>query len=237
MVQIMAWRRPGDKPLSEPMMGSLLTHTWHMRYSDDGLNRWWRIYASFGLNELKCAEYPHDNRRHPPFWGNGRVRPWETDNCHDADFVIIGDIGASLQPPVPPVTTNFALWQLVSFGVLNTKLGRTIPDNSLSLSVISGSVSSSSSSSSVLLPNRSTWYNLQSVYSSFLEGGRTEKHSLSSCPPKLFRIYSTDKSRMTPIALPLTFSKVIHYICRGQRSINKCPMNAYLTPSEQHFNT
>ena len=26
-VQIMAWRRPGDKPLSEPMMVSLLTHT------------------------------------------------------------------------------------------------------------------------------------------------------------------------------------------------------------------
>ena len=31
LVQIMAWRRPGDKPLSEPMMVSLLTHigvTW-----------------------------------------------------------------------------------------------------------------------------------------------------------------------------------------------------------------
>ena len=26
MVEIMAWRRPGDKPLSEPMMVSLLTH-------------------------------------------------------------------------------------------------------------------------------------------------------------------------------------------------------------------
>ena len=26
LVQIMAWRRPGDKPLSEPMMLSLLTH-------------------------------------------------------------------------------------------------------------------------------------------------------------------------------------------------------------------
>ena len=40
LVQIMAWRRPGDKPLSEPMMVSLLTH----------------IYALLGLNELsaKC---------------------------------------------------------------------------------------------------------------------------------------------------------------------------------------
>ena len=26
LVQIMAWCRPGDKPLSEPMIGSLLTH-------------------------------------------------------------------------------------------------------------------------------------------------------------------------------------------------------------------
>ena len=37
LVQIMAWRLPGDKPLSEPMMVRLLTH----------------IYASLGLNELK----------------------------------------------------------------------------------------------------------------------------------------------------------------------------------------
>ena len=34
----MAWRQPGDKPLSEPMMVSLLTHV---------------IYASLGLNELR----------------------------------------------------------------------------------------------------------------------------------------------------------------------------------------
>ena len=26
LVEIMAWRRPGDKPLSEPMMVRLLTH-------------------------------------------------------------------------------------------------------------------------------------------------------------------------------------------------------------------
>ena len=37
LVQIMAWRRSGDKPLSEQMMVRLLTH----------------IYASLGLNELK----------------------------------------------------------------------------------------------------------------------------------------------------------------------------------------
>ena len=31
LVQIMAWRRPGDKPLSEPMMISLLTHIYVIR--------------------------------------------------------------------------------------------------------------------------------------------------------------------------------------------------------------
>ena len=39
MVQTMAWRRSGDKPLSEPMMVSL----------------YWRIYASLGINELKAC--------------------------------------------------------------------------------------------------------------------------------------------------------------------------------------
>ena len=37
LVQVMAWRRPGDKPLSEPVMVRVPTH----------------IYASLGLNELK----------------------------------------------------------------------------------------------------------------------------------------------------------------------------------------
>ena len=31
LVQIMAWRRPGDKPLSEPVMVSLLTHIYVAR--------------------------------------------------------------------------------------------------------------------------------------------------------------------------------------------------------------
>ena len=31
LIQMMAWRRPGDKPLSEPMMVSLLTHIYVTR--------------------------------------------------------------------------------------------------------------------------------------------------------------------------------------------------------------
>ena len=41
LVQIMAWRRPGDKPLSAPMLVSLPTHI---------------IYASLGLNEFKTPK-------------------------------------------------------------------------------------------------------------------------------------------------------------------------------------
>ena len=39
LVQIMAWRRPGDKPLSEPMMVSLLTHICVTR--PQGVNSLW----------------------------------------------------------------------------------------------------------------------------------------------------------------------------------------------------
>ena len=53
LVQIMAWRRPGDKPLSEPMMISLQTH----------------IYASLGLNELRWSA-THVNKN----WLNTRFK-------------------------------------------------------------------------------------------------------------------------------------------------------------------
>ena len=38
LFQIMAWRRPGDKPLSEPMMVSSLTHIWFTRHQWVNLN-------------------------------------------------------------------------------------------------------------------------------------------------------------------------------------------------------
>ena len=43
LVQIMAWRRPGDKPLSEPMMVSLLTHICVTRPQ-------WVKHSIFGVN-------------------------------------------------------------------------------------------------------------------------------------------------------------------------------------------
>ena len=62
LVQIMAWRRPGDKPLSEPMIVRLLTHIcvtrpqWINRpqaWTNEDLAYCW-IYLSLGLSELKC---------------------------------------------------------------------------------------------------------------------------------------------------------------------------------------
>ena len=47
LVQIMAWRRPGDKPLSEPMMVSLLTHIYITR-------PWWII------SMYDTMEFHHD---------------------------------------------------------------------------------------------------------------------------------------------------------------------------------
>ena len=50
LVQVMAWRRPGDKPLSEPMMASLLGHICITR--PQWINRFlWEL--SWHLTEIK----------------------------------------------------------------------------------------------------------------------------------------------------------------------------------------
>ena len=53
LVQMMAWRRSGDKPLSEPMMASLLTHIWVTR------PQWVKHHAAlfnFCFQVLFCKE-------------------------------------------------------------------------------------------------------------------------------------------------------------------------------------
>ena len=53
MVQIMAWRRPGDKPLSEPMMVSLPTHICVAR------PQWVKLLSrrTFLTNQLNCWRF------------------------------------------------------------------------------------------------------------------------------------------------------------------------------------
>ena len=65
LVQIMAWHRAGDKPLSEPMMVRLLMH----------------LYASLGLNNLKsyCSVEGY-------FGSLDRAHDLLTDVCDDHVF-------------------------------------------------------------------------------------------------------------------------------------------------------
>ena len=64
LAQIMAWRRPGDKPLSEPMMVSLLTQICVTRpqwvnISIEINRHWWNciIEHIMGLIRVVCATY------------------------------------------------------------------------------------------------------------------------------------------------------------------------------------
>ena len=52
LVQIMAWRRPGDKPLSEPMMVSLLKHIYITRPQWVNLKWIW-------ISCTKCSNFIH----------------------------------------------------------------------------------------------------------------------------------------------------------------------------------
>ena len=59
LVQIMAWRQPGNKPLSEPMIISLLTHICIAR------SQWVMNYISLGLNLLHNSHYLKGSDMHP----------------------------------------------------------------------------------------------------------------------------------------------------------------------------
>ena len=53
LIQIMAWRRPGDKPLSQPMMVKLLTHVRITRpqwVKSMLINQWVRIWLLIGCS-------------------------------------------------------------------------------------------------------------------------------------------------------------------------------------------
>ena len=51
LVQIMAWRRPGDKPLSEPMMVNLLTHICVTRL------QWVKVITWTNEYQFSCGWY------------------------------------------------------------------------------------------------------------------------------------------------------------------------------------
>ena len=63
LVQIMAWRRPGDKPLSEPMMISLPTHICVTRpqWVNNTTNMETRLSKSNWISEDVNCSYIHHN--------------------------------------------------------------------------------------------------------------------------------------------------------------------------------
>ena len=71
MVQIMAWHRPGNKPLSEPMVVSLLTHIcitrpqWVIYSQDPAVLHIYRIYLIFKLLWTKWPSFTDDTFRCP----------------------------------------------------------------------------------------------------------------------------------------------------------------------------
>ena len=66
--QIMAWRRPGDKPLSEPMMLSLMSHIWpqypcHVECCNV-FYYWLRRYIQWTMGCDICLDVRYDSKRH-----------------------------------------------------------------------------------------------------------------------------------------------------------------------------
>ena len=60
LVPIMTWRRPGDKPLSESMMASLLMHICVTRpqwVKRNGSLKFWRIYKSWAFHQNGPVEF------------------------------------------------------------------------------------------------------------------------------------------------------------------------------------
>ena len=55
LVQIMAWRRPGDKPLSETMMINLLTHICVARPQWVESSHYWQRMAAGMINVICCS--------------------------------------------------------------------------------------------------------------------------------------------------------------------------------------
>ena len=78
LVQIMAWRRPGGKPLSEPMMVSLLTHIcvtrpqWvnvtslsrNQSYNCPSVNEIKRIWVNMPHESMRISWYSHSKIKH-----------------------------------------------------------------------------------------------------------------------------------------------------------------------------
>ena len=102
LVQIMAWRRPGDKPISEPMMVNLPTHIcvsrsqWVKLHHDNRATKSDRVeqYSSFRLSHLLFSK---------DSWWRHQMETFTTLLAFCAgDSPVAGEF-----PPQRPVTRSF----------------------------------------------------------------------------------------------------------------------------------
>ena len=104
LVQIMAWRRPGDKPLSEPMMVSLLTHicvtrpqwvNWLPSFSHIPLNRNKTYEISFKFCENMSLRVTNYNKQ--LFSTNCFFNPWQNISRCIKDRMTLT---STVEPPI-----------------------------------------------------------------------------------------------------------------------------------------
>ena len=91
LVQIMTWRRPGDKPLSEPMKVSLLTHICVTR--PQWVNPWQQIYSCENCASQHYEIYIRaDSRLAPSQWKtalqSNAISQWLRANLASALYML-----------------------------------------------------------------------------------------------------------------------------------------------------
>ena len=115
--RFMAWRRPGDKPLSGPMMVS-----------------YWRIYASLGLHELKPFMWEALMAGHPQpscncsgvfFWLRNVQFPHEHSmpSCHGSEKQNRDTYPLSVEVKPWTVTKSFIMWPLRIISIESSRAG------------------------------------------------------------------------------------------------------------------
>ena len=89
LVQIMAWRRSGDKPLSEPMMVSLLTHICVTRPQWVKNKKQWLWFGSISMRLKCCLQCVRNSRMWSKSYNAGHVKYFlNVVNVHSDDFLL-----------------------------------------------------------------------------------------------------------------------------------------------------
>ena len=95
LVQIMAWCRPADKRLSEPMMFSLLTHICitrpqHVMYPFSILLAWWRCVCKDGGHQNQLWEKMMTHALNSDIHDVHSLLQWHNMQCKQWRYNVIG---------------------------------------------------------------------------------------------------------------------------------------------------